>query len=79
VAAVNGELPFEPKVTLIPRVRIARDEWDEKRARFDLAAYRRIPCIAAAKLTLVKPDFDARCPECFAYTVSRLCVLGGVA
>jgi hypothetical protein len=46
--AVDREFPFEPKVALFPRMRILGNDGDEKGARFDLPAYRRIPRIAAA-------------------------------
>jgi hypothetical protein len=40
LAAVDRELPFEPKIPFITRVRMSRDDWDEKSAGFDLAANR---------------------------------------
>src|ERR1700722_1359035 len=59
VTTVDTELPFEPKVSLSTNVRILRDHRYEQRAAFYLAADRRIPAVAAAKLALVEPHLDA--------------------
>jgi hypothetical protein len=45
----------------------------------DLLANLAVPRIAAPQFALVEPDFDARCPECFADTARRISILRGVA
>jgi hypothetical protein len=60
-------------------VRITRDHRNEQCAVLDLAADRRIPSIAAAKLALVKPDLDACGAQRIAKMLGGLGVLGGVA
>jgi hypothetical protein len=79
VAAVNGELPLEPKIPFVTRVRVARDHRNEQRAALDLLADRRIPGIATAKFTLIEPDLNASRTQRVAELLGSLGVLGGVA
>jgi hypothetical protein len=51
----------------------------KKSTGLDLLADRRVPCIAAPKLTLVEPDFDPNGLQARADPLRGLGVLGGVA
>jgi hypothetical protein len=49
----------EAAVTLFARVRVVRDDRNEKSAGLDLLADRRIRGIATPKLALLKPDLNS--------------------
>src|SRR5215472_3337108 len=75
VRTLVGEVPFEPEVALRTRLRIPRDDRDEERARANFAANLLIPGVAAAELTLVKPDFNPSSAERLADPLGGLRIL----
>ncbi len=62
VRALVCEFPFEPEISLAPRLRRHRNYRQEECARRDLAADFSIPRIPADKFALVEPDLDASGP-----------------
>jgi len=77
--SVHREIPFATEVAFAARISIGGDKWHKERAFLELLADRGVPGIAATKLALVEPDFDARFAERSANTASRLCVMRGMA
>src|SRR5882762_9375273 len=79
VRALLGKVPFQAKVTLSTLLRVPGNDGNEHHAVANLLPNLPVPDIAAAQLTLVEPDFDTRCPECFADTAGSLGILRGIA
>jgi hypothetical protein len=79
VGAIHSELPFEPKVALGARVRIAGNQRNEQRAILDLPADGIIPGISTAQFTAVEPHFDAGGAQGGANPLGRARVLRGIA
>jgi hypothetical protein len=79
VRAIDGELPFEPEVTLGSRVRVGGNQRHEQRAVPDALADRSIPRVTAAQLVLIEPDLDTRGLQRIAYAAGCLLVLRRVA
>ena len=77
--AIDGQPPLAPEVAFEPGLRLRRDDGDEQHARANLLADLLIPCIAAAKLALIEPDFDARSLKRVADAARRLGILRGIA
>jgi hypothetical protein len=79
VGAINGELPFEAKVAFVASLGVFGNYGDEERAGQYLAADRRVPRIATAKLALIEPDLDACGAQRVAQVLGDLRVLRSVA
>jgi hypothetical protein len=62
MGAIDGKLPFEPKIALKPLLRILGNNRNEQGAVADLLPDLPVPSISAAQLALVEPDFDSGCP-----------------
>ena len=59
MGAIDRKLPFKTEIPFGTSARIRRDDRHEQGARLDLLPDRGIPCVAAAQLALVQPDFDS--------------------
>jgi hypothetical protein len=57
--AINCEFPFEPKISLEPRLRMLGNNRNEEGAVANLLPNLAVPDIAAAQLALVEPDFNS--------------------
>src|SRR5215469_7722714 len=75
VATLIGKVPLEPEIPLATRRRVCRNDGNEERAVADLATDLLVPNVPASQLALVKPDFDARCPQRIADLSRRLDIL----
>ena len=78
--ALGGEFPLDAKVTLVPRLRVGRDEREEEHALLDLAPDLRVPLVALFESAIgVEPHLHACAPQSFADAPRGLRVLRGVA
>ena len=73
------QLPFTPEIALYSRFRVCRDDRQEQPTVLDLLLDQPISSVPAAKLALVKPDFDASGAQGIAQVLRRLGVLGRIA
>jgi hypothetical protein len=79
VRALGGKFPFEPKITLEPRLRRRRNHRHKQRTRTDLSANLRIPLIAPDQLALVEPHLHVHGTQRLTDALHHFRVLRGVA
>ena len=77
--ALLAEVPFEAEVALGARLRVGRNERDEKRAGLDLRTDIGFPRIATDELVLVKPHFHTGRAQGLRDAPRYLRILGRVA
>ena len=77
--ALCGEIPFDAKVPLVPRLRVAGNDRNEEDAVLDLPADFRVPFVAVLEPAFdIEPHFDAARVQRFRDAPRGLRVLGRV-